>query len=108
MKWMLSTLACTLLPGVAAAGPSEDFERGYALAQAKGCLECHAVDTRVVGPSYQAIARRYRHDPGARKRLPRAIRGGSAGHWGDQVVMWPQVRLTSDEAQQLVDWVLSQ
>ena len=36
------------------------------------------------------------------------IRGGSAGHWGERFVMWPQVQLSDAEVQQLIEWILSQ
>lgn len=108
MKSLIGFLACTALPVLAWAGASEDFDSGYALADVKGCFECHALGRPEVGPSFRAVARRYRFDPAARERLPYAIRGGSAGHWGDRFPMWPQARLSEKEVKQLVDWVLSQ
>jgi cytochrome c len=74
----------------------------------KGCFECHAIGRREVGPSFTAIAERYRFDFEGRARLPVVVRGGSAGHWGDRFVMWPQTQLTREEAMQLVDWILAQ
>jgi len=91
-----------------ATGPGEDFDRGYRLAQEKGCLDCHALGQTTVGPSFRAIAKRYRFYPQQSDRLPAVIRGGSAGHWGDRFVMWPQPRLTAQECRQLVDWILAQ
>jgi cytochrome c len=98
----------TLSSLAAAAGPRGDFARGYALAQEKGCFECHALGHRDVGPSFAAVADRYRRNPMARENLPYVIRGGSAGHWGERFVMWPQPRLSDAEVAELVDWVLSQ
>jgi cytochrome c len=85
-----------------------DFERGYALARQKGCLECHALGYRDVGPSFRSIAQRYRFDLAGRERLPRVIRGGSAGHWGERFIMWPQVQLSDAEVKELVEWILSE
>jgi len=104
----LFAFACAALPAWALAGTAEDFDRGYQLAQRKGCFDCHALGYADVGPSFRAIARRYRFDPEHQDRLAYIIRGGSAGHWGERFVMWPQVRLTDQEVDQLVDWVLSQ
>ena len=92
----------------AAAGPGEDFDRGYRLAGDKGCFDCHTLGQTDVGPSFRAIAQRYRFNPQQPQRLPAVIRGGSAGHWGDRFVMWPQPRLNDEEVRQLVDWILSQ
>ena len=108
MKTLLGFLACATLPVLASAGASENFDDGYALANDKGCFECHALGRTEVGPSFAAVARHYRFDPEGRKRLPYVIRGGSAGHWGDRFAMWPQAGLSDEEVRQLVDWVLSQ
>jgi cytochrome c len=108
MRFVLGALAGVVLPLVAQAGPAEDFDRGYRLAEQKGCFECHALGYQSVGPSFHAIASHYRFYPEYSKHLPVIIRGGSAGHWGERFVMWPQPRLSSEEVTQLVDWVLSQ
>ena len=108
MKSLIALLACSALPVLAWAGPSEKFQSGYVLATEKGCFECHALGHREVGPSFRAIAQRYRFDPEARERLPYVVRGGSAGHWGERFAMWPQAGLTDAQVRQLVDWVLSQ
>jgi len=100
--------AAAVLPTLSFAGPSEDYDRGYALAQDKGCFECHALGYRDVGPSFSAIAAHYRNDPGARQRLPYVIRGGSVGHWGERFAMWPQRQLSDTEVRILVEWILSQ
>ena len=92
----------------AVAGPAEDFDRGYRLAADKQCFECHALGHSSTGPSFSAIAQRYRFNAQQPSRLPGVIRGGSAGHWGDRFVMWPQPRLSDDEVRQLVDWILAQ
>jgi cytochrome c len=101
-------LAAAVAPTLALAGAGEDFDRGYELAGTKGCLECHALSYRYIGPSFRALAETYRLDPDYRRRLPYIIRGGSAGHWGERFVMWPQPQLTDQEMKLLVDWILSQ
>lgn len=108
MKSFIGLLVCAALLVAAVPAPSADFERGYALAREKACLECHALGWRDVGPSFRAIAQRYRFDQRGRERLPQVIRGGSAGHWGERFVMWPQVPLSDAEVRQLVEWILSQ
>jgi cytochrome c len=108
MKTLIVSLACSALPVLAWAGPSEIFASGYALANEKGCFECHTLGRTDVGPSFRAIARRYRFDAQARERLPYVVRGGSAGHWGERFAMWPQAGLSDAQVRQLVDWVLSQ
>jgi cytochrome c len=105
---MLGLAFCLALPASVVADSGEDYAGGLALATRKDCFECHAIGRREVGPSFAAIAERYRFDPEGRERLPLVVRGGSAGHWGERFVMWPQTQLTGAEARQLVDWVLAQ
>ena len=107
MTRILGVLCCAALPLVAAA-QNDDYARGFALAMRKGCFECHAIGYRDNGPSFRAIADRYRFDLEGRERLPRVVRGGSAGHWGDRFVMWPQTQISAAEAAELVEWVLAQ
>jgi cytochrome c len=101
-------LACALPSTFVLAGTADNFERGYQLAERKGCFDCHALGYKDVGPSFRAIAQRYGSDPEHQDRLPYIIRGGSVGHWGERFIMWPQVRLTNDEVDELVAWILSQ
>ena len=107
MKTIIASVMLMAAPALASAA-GESYESGYALAQKKGCFECHAIGYTVVGPSFAAIARRHRFDAEARTQLSYVIRGGSAGHWGDRFVMWPQRQLSNEDVAQLVDWVLSQ
>ena len=101
-------LIAALAPALALASTSQDFDRGYELASSKGCLECHALSYRFIGPSFRTLAETYRLDPAYRAKLPYIIRGGSAGHWGERYVMWPQTQLNDQEMRLLIDWILSQ
>ncbi|MFM2406987.1 MAG: hypothetical protein RL223_4867 [Pseudomonadota bacterium] len=77
-----------------------------ALAQSKGCLACHAIDKKVVGPAYKEVAAKYKGDKSAEAKLTEKIIKGGAGVWG-QMPMPPQ-SVTPAEAKVLVAWVLSQ
>lgn len=80
---------------------------GAALAQDKGCLRCHAVSRRFVGPAFIQVAERYRDDAGAAERLAGRIRQGSVGEWG-RVIMPRQPQVTAADAATLAAWVLAQ
>jgi cytochrome c len=81
-----------------------------ALAKQRGCLECHALDTKVIGPAFRDIAARYRDSTGARDYLIQVVKRGGKGKWTDVtggVPMPPHSYSLSDaEVQRLVDWVL--
>lgn len=76
------------------------------LAQQKNCLNCHQIDTKLVGPPYKQVAAKYKRDAGAENRLVKKVLEGSFGTWG-QVPM-PANPITEAEAHILVKWVLSQ
>ena len=77
---------------------------GQALAQSKGCLSCHAVDAKVVGPAYKDVAKKYANDKGAEDRLVQKVVKGGSGVWGTMPM--PGGMATETEARVLVKWVL--
>ena len=77
-----------------------------ALAKAKNCMSCHAVDKKLVGPSYKDVAAKYKGDAGAAEALATKVKAGGKGVWG-QIPMPPN-NVTPEEAKKLVSWVLSQ
>ncbi len=77
------------------------------LAKKSGCLACHAVDKRVVGPSYKEVAAKYKTDKDAAAKLFKKVKEGGTGVWG-QVPMPPNATVKDDDIKALVKWVLSQ
>lgn len=77
-----------------------------ALAKAKNCMSCHAVDKKLVGPSYKDVAAKYKGDAKAPAALAAKVKAGGKGAWGE--VPMPPNNVTDDEAKKLVAWVLSQ
>ena len=76
------------------------------LAKDKNCLACHAVDKKLVGPSYKDIAAKYKADKNAQAVLVKKVRDGGVGVWG-QIPMPANPQVKEQEAQALVKWVLS-
>ena len=77
-----------------------------ALVKSKGCLACHAVDKKVVGPSYKDVAKKYAGDKKAADMLATKIIKGGSGTWGPTPM--PPNNVTEAEAKKLTAWVLSQ
>jgi cytochrome c len=75
------------------------------LAQSKGCLACHQIDTKVVGPAYADVAAKYKDDAGAEARLIKKVMEGGTGVWG-QIPMPPN-KISEADAKTLVDWILA-
>ncbi len=77
-----------------------------ALAKAKNCLSCHAVDKKIVGPAYQDVARKYAGQKDASDKLASKIMKGGAGVWG--VIPMPvNSQVNEAEAKKLANWILS-
>jgi cytochrome c len=77
------------------------------LARKQGCLDCHNVDKRVVGPAYKDVAAKYKNDAGAEARLVEKVKKGGSGNWG-KVPMPPHTHISDADLGVLVKWVLSQ
>jgi cytochrome c len=76
------------------------------LAQRKNCLSCHAIDHKVIGPSYKDVAAKYAGQSDAvAKLVPKVMKGGS-GVWG-AVPMPANPQVNEAEAKQLVQWILT-
>ncbi len=75
-----------------------------ALAKAKNCMACHAIDKKLVGPAYKEVAAKYKGDAKAAEMLAAKVKSGGKGTWG-QIPMPPN-NVTDDEAKKLVAWVL--
>jgi cytochrome c len=81
-----------------------------ALAQKSGCLDCHGVDKKIIGPAFHDIAGKYKESVGARATLIAKVKMGGKGNWTKLTGGAPMPpyasRLSDAEIRQLVDWVL--
>ena len=76
-----------------------------ALANAKGCMACHGVANKLVGPGYNEIAQKYQAQADAEEMLVAKVKMGGQGNWG-AIPMPPQAHVTDEDIRQLVQWVL--
>jgi len=67
---------------VAKVEPAVSEADALQLAKKNNCFACHAVDKKVVGPSFKDVAAKYRGDAGAEARLMNKIAKGGSGVWG--------------------------
>ena len=96
MKYLIAVL---FLGFVGAAQASVD------LARSKNCLACHAVDRKLVGPSFKDVAGRYTEKDLA--HMTTVIQRGGSGRWGP-IPMPGNASITPEEANALARWVLEQ
>ena len=76
------------------------------LAEQNGCLECHLLDRKTVGPAYEDVAMKYANDKGAPARLFAKVKDGGKGVWGD-VPMPPNPQVSDADLKKIIAWVLS-
>lgn len=98
-KHFLLAVAFTLL-GLGA--PSRANEM---LALKSGCMGCHKIDSKLVGPAFQEIAAKYRGQELAAKLTDKVKSGSQGGVWG-QMPMPPSPASEAD-VRQVIDWVLA-
>ena len=89
----------------AAAVPAAGANDVKTLLAANGCMACHALDQKVVGPGFAEVAARYKGKDGV-AAVAANIRSGGAGKWGP-VPMPPFSQLSVSDAATLAKYVLS-
>ncbi|RDK04074.1 c-type cytochrome [Paraburkholderia lacunae] len=111
MKWCVALAGAVLTVSVlggafASTAQAADTPRGQVVANANACMGCHAVDRKLVGPSFQQIATKYKGDAQAPAKLSRKVKDGGAGVWG--MIPMPAHQSMSDaDIRTVVDWVLA-
>ena len=85
---------------VAAANPNLE------LATKSGCMACHGLNNKIVGPGYDEVVTRYRGQTDAESRLISKVKAGGQGAWGS-VPMPPNGHLPEQDIKTLVKWILS-
>ena len=98
------SIACALaLVAAAAAAPAMADQ---ALAQSKNCMACHAVDKKLVGPSFKDVASKYAGQNGITDKLAVKIMKGGSGVWGP-VPMPANTQVNEADAKKLAAWILT-
>ena len=111
-RLLLNQLFQTDTPGNAEAAylsGSGQHVGGLSLIQKSDCLNCHAIERRVVGPSFAELALRYAdekdHEAAIQTTANRII-NGSSKVWGE-IPMLPHAALSRQQAASIVRWIYS-
>jgi cytochrome c len=70
------------------------------------CFSCHGFKTKIAGPSFQDIGKKYSNTSENREQLENHILTGSTGIWGKEV-MPTHPELKPETAQKMVQWILT-
>jgi len=76
------------------------------LATKSGCMACHGVKSKIVGPGYNEVVARYKDQPDAEDRLVAKVKSGGQGVWGS-IPMPPNGHIKDDDLKTLVKWILA-
>ena len=83
-------------------------EKIMALFQDGNCNNCHAVESKTVGPSLISVADKYRDDKEAQSKLEKKVRSGGVGSWGVLPMPGTRQNFSDESIKILVTWILEQ
>lgn len=105
-RWLTIPAAAVMMMGIGQASADE-----LELAKKSGCLACHSVEKKVVGPAWKDVADKYKGDDGARAALIEKVKKGGKGNWTSVtggVPMPPySPRVADADIEKLVDFIIS-
>jgi len=77
------------------------------LAKKSNCLACHAVDKKLVGPSYKDVAAKYKGVAGSEAKLIEKVKKGGGGVWGAMPMPPVNPQVKDEDIKTLVKWILA-
>lgn len=103
---MKIALAAIAVAGLFAAGAVQ-ADAGESLLKKSGCMSCHSIDKKNVGPSYNDVSAKYKGDAGAAARLMVKVKKGGGGVWGTTVLMPPNPQVSDADLKTMIDYILA-
>lgn len=85
---------------------SRNNPSGLTEIRSSDCLNCHAFQGRLIGPSFAEISKRYPDTAENQQKLVNNVMNGLTGVWGKEV-MPSHPQLAKDEAVKMVSWILN-
>lgn len=76
------------------------------IARKNGCLACHTLDKKLVGPAWKDVGKKYAGDSEAEAKLLVKVKKGGKGIWG-AVPMPPNATVKEADIKSLVQFVLT-
>lgn len=78
------------------------------LARKNGCVACHTIDKKLVGPAWMDVSKKYKGNAGAEAMLIAKVSKGGSGNWGTMAM--PPIDPSGkkqDDIKQLVEFILA-
>lgn len=76
------------------------------LMEKSDCYTCHSVDTKLIGPSFNEISKKYGNNKESIQLLVDKIINGGSGVWGE-VPMQAHSQMSKEDAAEMVNFILS-
>lgn len=83
------------------------FALAKSLMAQSDCRTCHNEKEKGIGPSFNAIAKKYKHDLKTTDQLIDKIRNGSSGAWNLETAMPAHPLITAANARVIVNYILN-
>ncbi|GAB2564668.1 ThuA domain-containing protein [Spirosoma areae] len=80
---------------------------GKTLMAGSDCKACHTIDKPSVGPTFLAVADRYKGQAGSVERLAKKIIEGGGGNWSKDHLMSAHPQIPAQDAQEMVKYIFS-
>jgi cytochrome c len=78
-----------------------------AIAKKAGCMACHMIDKKMVGPAYKAVADKYRAQADAADKLAAKVRKGGKDVWGPiPMPPNPDSKISDADLASVIQWIL--
>ena len=84
---------------------TNEDQQAFLVAKQNACLGCHASNKKIVGPSFESVAQKYKNDSRAQNFLKNKIAKGGSGSWG-VVPMPANAKLSDADLSLLANWIL--
>jgi cytochrome c len=96
----------TVEPAAPDEAPVVAKKDGKALIEASDCRTCHKDDSKLIGPAYQEVAKKYENNEANVKMLAEKIIKGGQGNWGE-IPMAGHPNVSEEDASAMVEYILS-
>ena len=104
MRALLMTVAAA--GSLMAAGTVAAADAAEALAQKNGCMACHSVQQKVLGPAFKDVAAKYKGDKTAETKLIDRVKKGGSGVWGPIPMPANSPQVKDEDIKTIIQWVL--
>ena len=109
-KQVVKEVQAVIKKPVAVKSGTLSHEGGLALAGKSGCLICHKIEAKLIGPAWSDVAKRYKGDADAKTKLRASVKLGSKGKWaevGGMPMPANSPRVSDENVDKLVSFILS-